>query len=120
MKKIILVEDHPDLAEISASLLREVHGHEVRVARTGTGALAAAQAGQVDLMLIDLNLPDMDGFELARRLRADPRFQSTVLVALTGFSNDEIAPRARAAGFDAYYRKPMDFDLLDTLGRVLP
>ncbi len=116
--KILLVEDHPALAEISCRLLRELHGHEVRMAATGAGALAAAREETPDLVLIDLNLPDMNGYEIARQLRQDPAFERTVLVAVTGFGSVVDPDHAREAGIDAHFRKPMDFDVLDELKRA--
>lgn len=116
--KILLVEDHPGLAEISCRLLRDLYGHEVRLAPTGGEALAAAGAEVPDLVLIDLNLPDMNGYEIARRLRQDPAFDRTVLVAVSGFGNVVDDDRAKEVGIDAHFRKPMDFDVLDQLKRT--
>lgn len=118
--KILLVEDHPGLAEISCRLLRDLYGHEVEVAATGAEALAAAGAAVPDLVLIDLNLPDMSGYDIARGLRQDPGFDRTLLVAVTGFGNVVDEERAAAAGLDAHFRKPMDFDVLDQLKRRTP
>ena len=116
--KILLVEDHPALAEISCRLLRDLHGHEVSLAATGAEALAAAGLAIPDLVLVDLNLPDMTGYEIAKRLRRDPRFDRTVLVAVTGFGSVVDDEHAREAGIDAHFRKPMDFDVLDELRRA--
>lgn len=115
--KILLVEDHPDVAELSCRVMREIYGHEVRWAETGAQALQVASAETPELVLIDLNLPDMSGFEVARKLRSDPAFDHTPLVAVTGFGtlvNDEIA---KEAGLDAFFRKPLDFDVLEHLKR---
>jgi CheY-like chemotaxis protein len=116
--KIILVEDHAAVAEMSCRLLREVHEHEVEVASTGAEALKCAQRFTPELILIDINLPDMDGYELARRLRANPAFDKTVLVALTGWGKLVDESRAQAAEFDAYFEKPMDFEILPSLRRT--
>lgn len=115
--KILFVEDHPGLAEISCRLLRDVHGHEVRHALTGTEALHAARTIVPDIALIDMNLPDMDGYEVAEALRADPRYEGTVLVALTGFGNLVDDAKAAACGIDRHFRKPLDFELLGGLKR---
>ena len=115
--KILLVEDHAVLAEMSCCVLRDLHGHEVEHAANGADALRRAERFSPDLMLIDINLPDTDGYELAQRLRGNVAFEKSVLVALTGWGNLVDEARAKAAGFDAHFRKPMDFDLLPTLTR---
>jgi two-component system CheB/CheR fusion protein len=116
--KLLLVEDHPAVARISCDLLRDVHGHDVEHAATGVAALAAATLMTPEIVLIDLNLPDMNGYELAARLRAQPQFERTLLVALTGFGNVVDSERAAAAGIDAHFRKPMKFELLPGLKRA--
>jgi CheY-like chemotaxis protein len=74
-----------------------------------------------DVAFLDIGLPGMDGFELARRLRSDPRVQSMVLVALTGYGRDEDRDEARRAGFDHHMTKPVDIDqLLALLNTVTP
>ena len=118
--KVLLVEDHPALARISCDLLRDVHGHDVAYAPDGKSALTIAAPFAPDIVLIDLNLPDMDGYQLAMRLRADPRLARAVLVALTGFGCALNPNDAAAAGIDALYRKPMDFGILPTLTRDRP
>lgn len=115
--KILLIEDHAVLADVSCRLLREVHEHVVEHAASGREALALMEAFRPDLALVDLHLPDMDGYELAQRFRANPAWQSTVLVALTGWGHLADGDRAQSAGFDAHFRKPMDFDLLPTIKR---
>ena len=118
--KILLVEDHAALADITCSLLREVYGHEVAHAESGAAALEAMETIEPDLVLLDVNLPDFNGYEVARRLRRDPRWQSTILVAVTGFGSDVDFTLAQASGIDAHFRKPMDFDLLPTIQRMRP
>jgi CheY-like chemotaxis protein len=114
--KILLIEDHPTLADISCRLLREVHDHEVTQAGSGAEALACLEHAVPDLVLVDLHLPDMNGYELAKRIRLVPKFDATVLVALTGWGN---LLKEDGDEFDAHFRKPMDFDLLPTLHRRL-
>jgi CheY-like chemotaxis protein len=118
--KILLVEDHPAVADITCDLLRDLHEHEVVHATTGAEALAALEHMTPDLVLLDVNLPDVSGYEVAMRMRRDPRWSSTVLVALTGFGNDVDPSLAKEAGIDAHFRKPMDFDLLPTIKRASP
>lgn len=115
--RILLVEDHAAVALISRNLLHEVHGHEVEHAATGAAALASMATFRPDLVLLDLNLPDTNGYEVARRVRADPAWDAVVLVAVTGFGLEVDPAEAEAAGIDAHFRKPMDFDLLPGLRR---
>ncbi len=116
--KILLVEDHAGLADISSRLLRDVYSHEVETAATGAEATVAMDRFQPELVLVDINLPDTDGFQLARQIRAQPEFEPTVLVALTGFGNAIDEREVVDAGFDASFRKPMDFEVLPRLKRV--
>lgn len=118
--KVLLVEDHPGLAKVSCDLLRQVHGHEVEHAANAQAALAAAMKHVPDIVLIDLSLPDMHGYRLAEQLRAQPCFDRTILVALTGYGITGDAERSRAAGLDAHYRKPMDFSELTRIQRYYP
>jgi CheY-like chemotaxis protein len=117
MKKILLVEDHPGLAKISCELLRDVHGHEVHHVLTAAAALEAAEAFIPDIVLLDLSLPDMHGYRLAEKLRAQVKFDRTILVALTGYSMTGDPQQSEAAGIDAHYRKPMDFAELESITR---
>lgn len=102
------------------NLLRGVYGHTVELTRNGAEALVAARRSTPDLVLLDLNLPDIEGYEVAARMRADPLFEKTILVALTGVGNIIDHARAAAVGFDAHYTKPMDFAVLDALTRHRP
>ncbi|MFO0609976.1 MAG: ATP-binding protein [Polyangiales bacterium] len=108
-RRVLVVDDNPDALE-TAALLLELLGHEVRAAANGVEALAVAAEFAPDLVLCDIGLPLMDGYEVARRLRADPRFAGVRLVALTGYGRDEDAQRSRASGFDAHLVKPFDLD----------
>jgi CheY-like chemotaxis protein len=113
--KILLVEDHPGLAKISCDLLRERYCHEVEHAATGARAFAAAMKNPPDLILLDLSLPDMHGYRLAEKLRAQPSLDRTLIVALTGHGITGTPALSKAAGIDAHYRKPMDFSELTKL-----
>lgn len=113
--KILLVEDHAAVAQMSCSLLREVHGHDARHAASGADALTALAEFQPEIVLVDLNLPDMSGYDLASAIRARPEFAGILLVALTGWGNLIESQRASSAGFDAKFRKPMDFAILESL-----
>ncbi|HEX8202371.1 MAG TPA: response regulator, partial [Isosphaeraceae bacterium] len=102
-------------ARILAKLL-QVFGHRVFLAHDGPSGLAAARAHQPDVVLLDIGLPGMDGYEVARRLRASPEFADTLLVALTGWGQEDDRRRSRAAGFDHHLVKPVD---PENLGHLL-
>jgi CheY-like chemotaxis protein len=108
---ILVVDDNTDTAESLALLLR-IHGYEVRVVNDGPSALAEAAARLPCVVLLDINLPGMDGFETARLLRAQAG-NSLRLVALTGCSREEDRRRGQEAGFDAYLIKPAEIEDLE-------
>jgi signal transduction histidine kinase/ActR/RegA family two-component response regulator len=105
--RVLLVEDNADVAE-SFQMLLEVAGHDVRVAGSGLEALRLLDDFAPDVAFIDLGLPGMSGFDVARRFRADPRTKTTMLVALTGYGRAEDREEARRAGFDRHLVKPVD------------
>ena len=114
-RRILVVDDNRDAAD-SLAMLLQMDGHEVRVAYAGKQALEIAASGFVpDVAILDLGLPDIDGYELARQLRLDPKMQRATLVALTGWGQDEHKQRAREAGFDHHLTKPVDPDRLVAL-----
>ena len=115
--RILLVEDHPFVAETTVQLLRVVYEYEVEHAATGGAAIQAAGRYLPDLVLIDINLPDMDGYEVAKRLREQPEHAEVILVAVTGLGNRIDEQRAAQAGIDAHFEKPMDFDILASIKR---
>jgi CheY-like chemotaxis protein len=111
------VEDQPDAREMLATLLR-LHGHETSEAATGDKAIALAAELVPDVALIDIGLPDIEGYEVARELRRELG-QSVCLVALTGYGQPEDRDRSQAAGFDEHLVKPVDpGQLAETLGRL--
>jgi CheY-like chemotaxis protein len=110
----LLVDDNRDSAESLAQLLR-LFGHEVWQAYSGRDALALARTHRPDLVLLDIGMPDLNGYEVARQLRADPSFAVTTLVALTGYGSDEDRRRSLAAGFDGHLVKPIDFTDLERI-----
>src|ERR1700675_3513501 len=83
--RVLVVEDNIDAAD-SLSLLLRLYGHEVRVARTGPTALEMASASRPDVVLLDIGLPGMDGYQVARRLREKPEFKNVMVCALTGYT----------------------------------
>lgn len=112
--RVLVVEDNPDVAE-GLMMLIELLGHRITVARDGLSAVEAAQSSLPDVMLVDIGLPGIDGYEVARRIRSNPRLRQTVLIALTGYGRDEDRDRARAAGFDHHLVKPVELEALRTL-----
>lgn len=111
---ILLVEDNDDIAETLGLLLEEL-GHKVAVHRNGEGALAAVATATPDLILLDIGLPGMDGYALARRLRQREATRTTPLLALTGYGQPSDRERASLAGFDDHLVKPVDFAHLERL-----
>lgn len=104
---VLLVEDHPLNMTLAADLLT-LAGFKVLQATDGQTALEVAKAGRPNLVLLDIRLPDIDGFEVLRRLRVDRTFASTKVVALTASVMREEAERIMERGFDGYIPKPID------------
>ncbi len=116
--RVLMVEDNPDSAETLGMIL-ELLGHHVRVVHDGVAALDAARANVPDIVLIDIGLPGMNGYEVAEAMRRDPQLGRIVLVALTGYGRPEDKARAMAAGFDYHLVKPVDVEALgDLVGRL--
>jgi PAS domain S-box-containing protein len=105
--RVMVVDDNVDAAQMLAALL-EVQGHAVSVEYDASGALERARRERPDVLLLDIGLPDMDGYELARRLRAQPENGRATLVALTGYGQHQDREEAQQAGFDHYLVKPAD------------
>ena len=112
--RILIVDDEPSVAQ-GLKWLLEVLGHSVRVAKTGNAALSEARAHVPDVMLVDIHLPDMDGYEIARCVHAESALRDVVLVSLTGYAGPEDAQRSLAAGFHHHFVKPVDVDVLESL-----
>jgi len=110
-RKVLVVDDNADAANMMRTLL-ELHGHEVQVAYDGYSALALAVDLRPDIGLFDIGLPTMDGYELARRIREDPRTRSMFLIAVTGWGQEDDRRRSRGCGFDAHLTKPADHDMI--------
>lgn len=110
-RRILIVDDNTDAA-LSLSTLQQMLGHETRTAFTGPDAIAAATAFLPDFMLLDIGLPGMDGFEVARRIRAIPELAGVRLMAMSGYGREEDREEAKQAGFDLYIVKPIDLTFL--------
>jgi PAS domain S-box-containing protein len=112
--RVMVVDDNVDAAQMLAALL-EVQGHAVCIEYDGKGALAHARRECPDVLLLDIGLPDMDGYELARRLRSQPESAGATLVALTGYGQSQDRKEAEQAGFDHYLVKPADLDQVNAV-----
>jgi PAS domain S-box-containing protein len=111
--RVLVVDDNGDAATAVGQLM-EILGHEVALAPDGPAALAAANAAPPDLILLDIGLPGMDGYEVAARLRAAGHTRAA-LVALTGYGRENDVRRSRDAGFDYHLVKPVDFAQLERI-----
>jgi len=113
--RVLIVEDNIDAGD-SLSLLLRLDGYEVLVARSGPSALEVAPAFQPHVVLLDIGLPGMDGYQVAQRLRENPAFKTTVLCALTGFTPSEADLESpQQAGFDHHFVKPLNLKTLTGL-----
>jgi CheY-like chemotaxis protein len=110
-RRILVVDDFRDSVDGLVMLL-ELLGHRVRAAYDGRAALAIADEWRPDVAILDIAMPGMDGYELARRLRAKHPGRGILLIALTGFGGDDHRRRAMEAGFDHYFVKPVAIDIL--------
>ena len=106
-RRILVVDDNVDAAE-TLRILLEMEGHQVRAANEGVKAIEIATAFSPEVALLDIGLPRMDGFELARRLHELPAMHDALFIALTGYGHPEDRERALAAGFDHHLTKPVD------------
>ena len=109
--RVLVVDDNEDAAMLLSDILG-MKGHEVVVAHDGAAALAACASFRPDVALLDIGLPGMDGYELARRLRARYGRSSVRLIAVTGYAEPTDRLRSEAAGFDEHFAKPVDIDRL--------
>jgi CheY-like chemotaxis protein len=117
--RILLADDNRDALDSLATLL-QCDGHEVHTAADGAEALAVAAEYRPNVVLLDIGMPKLDGYEVARRIRAEPWGKATVLIALTGWGQDEDRRRSREVGFNSHLVKPLDPDALSKLLSRLP
>ena len=106
-RRILVVDDNVDAAE-SLTLMLDLAGHTTRAAHTGAEALDVARSFHPDVLLCDVGMPGMNGYEVARRFRGDPELSRAALVAITGWGGEEDKRQATAAGFDVHLTKPVE------------
>ncbi len=111
-RQVLIVDDNADAAEMLACLMKEAAGFTVRTASDGASALELVEEFMPDIAVLDIGLPGMDGYELAQRLRSDPRFARVKMVALTGYGTEQDRKRALQSGFDAHCIKPVALESL--------
>jgi PAS domain S-box-containing protein len=113
-RRILVVDDNQDSAT-SLAMLLQITGHETYMAHDGATAFEAAEKHRPDVILLDIGLPTLNGYEVCRRLRNQPSGKRTVIIALTGWGQEEDRRKSREAGFDGHLVKPVDYAALMTL-----
>jgi CheY-like chemotaxis protein len=113
-RRILIVEDNADAREALREALEQA-GHQIFEATSGSSGVESALAHHPDVALIDIGLPGIDGYEVARRIRSASEARGMMLVALTGYGSPEDRRRSAQAGFDAHLVKPLNFDQLADL-----
>jgi two-component system CheB/CheR fusion protein len=113
-KRILVIEDNQDMAE-SLRLLLELFGYEATVAYSGQAGVEAAEQYIPDVVICDIGLPGLDGYEVARRLRGNAVTAKACLIALTAYGGEEDRRRSREAGFEHHLVKPIFFDKLQEI-----
>jgi len=115
---VLIVDDAPDVLEMFSMML-QLSGYDVEVAASASEALEHARSGQFDVIVSDIGMPEMNGYELARRLRKMPDYASTPMIAVTGYSMYKDQSQALESGFNAHLSKPVNpttlLDLIEQL-----
>lgn len=112
--RILIVDDNIDISE-SSEIILSFAGHSVRTASNGRQALAVTLEFEPDIVLLDIGLPDMSGYEVAREIRLLPQFKSTRLIAISGHDTPEARAKSQQAGFNYHVGKPVNLATLDAL-----
>ena len=119
-RRVLIADDNRDAAE-SLAMLLQMDGHTVTVVHDGRQALASIEASRPEVALLDIGMPEFDGYEVARRVRLDTRIRNMLLIAVTGWGQQSDKARAAAAGFDLHFTKPVEPQMLiELLGGELP
>lgn len=118
-RRILVVDDHPDVVQGLTRLLKR-QGHAVEMASDGVTACEKAVSFKPDIILLDIGLPGRDGYKVVQDLRKDPHCSKTLMIALTGYGQDEDRQRALQAGFDDHFVKPLNFERLKQIIQNAP
>ena len=118
-RRVLIIDDYADIAESLRELL-ELNNHEVAVAYNGPDGIAKAREFRPEILLCDIGLPRMNGYEVARAFRRDKELSNVYLVAMTGYALPEDLQRAADAGFDCHLAKPVEIDKLNSILAQLP
>jgi PAS domain S-box-containing protein len=113
-RRILVVDDNADGAESLARLL-QMGGHQTRIVHNGRDALEAARSFTPEVVLLDIGLPEMDGYEVAKRFRAEANLEAAVLIAVTGWGSDEDKRQSKEAGFDFHLTKPVEASAIESI-----
>jgi two-component system CheB/CheR fusion protein len=113
-RRILIVDDNPDAVAVLAIALKRA-GHETHHAGDGRTGLALVRTLRPDIVVLDIGLPEVDGFEVARQIRCDPALSATRIIALTGSGRQDDREAAREAGIDQVLLKPIDLAFLESL-----
>jgi CheY-like chemotaxis protein len=113
-RRVLIIEDNQDAADSLRDMV-DLFGHQADVAYHGLKGVEAARRFEPDIILCDVGLPGLDGYGVARALRAEPQFADTLLIAVSGYGQEEDRCRSRDAGFDLHLIKPVDADELERL-----
>lgn len=118
-RRVLVVEDNEDAAETLRQVL-ELREHVVEVAGTGPEGIAKAKSFRPDVVLCDIGLPELDGYAVARAIRAEPSLAGVHLVAVSGYDGPEDVERGCAAGFDRHVAKPLSWSTLERVLSTVP
>jgi CheY-like chemotaxis protein len=113
-RRYLIVDDNADSSE-ALKLLLEFRGHTVQVVHDGREALAAARSFSPEVILLDVGLPGLDGFEVVKQLRSSPETANLLVIATTGYGREEDRARCLAAGFNHHFAKPLDVDNIQAI-----
>jgi CheY-like chemotaxis protein len=118
IRRILVADDFPQAAETLAGLLRQ-EGYEVQIAQDGLEAFQAAERSHPDAIVLDLAMPELNGYDAARKIREQPWGKQVMLIALTGWGQQRDRHRTKEAGFDAHLTKPVKYEaILELLGNL--
>jgi DNA-binding response OmpR family regulator len=108
---VLIADDNRDLA-VSLSVLLNLVGFDVETVYNGRDAVTAAKNRRPDVLLLDIGLPGLDGFQVARQFRSDAQLKGVFIIAISGYSPDMFRERSTSGDFDHYFTKPVDFQVL--------